>query len=328
MPTEVLRVSGKSPDPAAIRRAAEVLLAGGLVAFPTETVYGLGGLADDADAIARIYAAKGRPSNNPLIAHVRDETAAREIAGRWPAAASTLAKAFWPGPVTLVVPRGPTIPRSLTAGLEKMAIRVPNHPVALALLSAVERPIAAPSANPSMHLSPTRAEHVVKGLEGRVDLVLDAGPCEIGIESTVVDVSDDPPRVLRPGSLSIDDLARVVPAIVGAGHAVASGPRASPGLDARHYAPNARLLVLDREALHEVLRDADPMTAVITRGVACGHRFERTLPDDAAGYAAALFGTLHDLDDAGATTILLEAVPSDARWDGIRDRVARASVPR
>jgi L-threonylcarbamoyladenylate synthase len=324
--TEVLRVSATAPDPDAIRRAASVILEGGLVAFPTETVYGLGALADDADSIAKIYAAKGRPAHNPLIAHVPGEAEAQAIAGSWPAAASTLARALWPGPLTLVVPRGAGIPRALSAGLEKMAIRAPNHPVALALLRAVGRPVAAPSANPSMQLSPTRAEHVVKGLGGRIDLVLDAGPCALGIESTVVDVTSDPPVILRPGSLSIADLAPFAPGIRMTRGPRVPGPQLSPGMDAKHYAPRARVVITTRAEIRDAIGTSAKPVGLVTRGSSLGHAPEKTLPSDAMAYAAGLFDALHALDDEGVATIVVEALPDEPSWAAVRDRLERASA--
>ena len=326
MATEVIQVSATDPDANVIRHAADVLLRGGLVAFPTETVYGLGGLADDPEIIAKIYAAKGRPAHNPLIAHVAGEAEARAIGGAWPETAAKLARAFWPGPLTLVVPRGAGIPRALSSGLDKMAIRAPNHPVALALLRAVGRPIAAPSANLSMQLSPTRAEHVVKALDGRIDLVLDAGPSAIGLESTVVDATANPPLVLRPGMLSLEDLQRVIPGMRFDARRIDRGPRLSPGMDHKHYAPRAKLVIVPTFALANAIAEARQPVALVSRGHAMGHALERSLPADAMGYAAALFDALHSLDDAGAQTIVLESVPDEPSWAAIRDRLDRASA--
>jgi L-threonylcarbamoyladenylate synthase len=330
MHTTVLRIDPQHPDPSAIERAARVLLSGGLVAFPTETVYGLGALADDATTVARIYAAKGRPSHNPLIAHVPGEPEARRGAGSWPEAAARLARAFWPGPLTLVVPRGPTIPAVLSAGLDTMALRAPRHPVALALLRAVGRPVAAPSANLSTQLSPTRAEHVLKGLDGRIEMVLDAGPCPLGIESTVVDVTRDPPQVLRPGSLGVEELAAVLPEVLGPDLTPAQEgtPRSSPGLERKHYAPRARLVLAPRGDLLAVVERVEAPVGVVTRGapLGLGGTHERTLPADPAGYAATLFDALHALDDAGCRTIVVEAVPLDPAWTAVRDRLDRASA--
>jgi L-threonylcarbamoyladenylate synthase len=330
MKATVLPIDPRSPDAGVIEHAARVLLRGGLVAFPTETVYGLGALADQPETIQKIYAAKGRPAYNPLIAHVPDENAARIYAESWPEAASHLAKAFWPGPLTLVVPRGNQIPPELSAGLGTVALRAPRHPVALALLRAVGRPIAAPSANPSNELSPTRAEHVVKGLGDRVDLILDAGPCALGIESTVVDVSHVPAVILRPGSLGLADLRTILAPIV------ATSPptepegkqRPSPGLDRRHYAPRATLRIAERSELLALVQRAPRPVGLATLGVPMSLHgvHERTLPDDPVLYAAALFDTLHALDDAGCRTIALEAVPTGPGWEAVRDRLARASA--
>src|SRR4051794_39087740 len=197
--TTVLALHAIPPDPADVAVAAAVLHRGGLVAFPTETVYGLGANALDAAAVARIFAAKGRPATNPLIVHVAAAEHVWSVAADWPAVAARLAERFWPGPLTLVLPKAAAVPDAVTAGGPTVAVRVPAHPVALALLRAAGVPLAAPSANRSTELSPTTAGHVLHGLGGRIDLVLDAGPTAGGIESTVLDVTTNPPRLLRPG---------------------------------------------------------------------------------------------------------------------------------
>ncbi len=204
------RVDPQRPDEATIARAAEILRGGGLVAFPTETVYGLGANALDPAAVDRIYAAKGRPSFNPLIVHVADADHVLDVAAAWPDNAERLARAFWPGPLTLVLPKRPEVPSSVTAGLDTVAVRVPSHPVARALLVAAGIPIAAPSANRSSEVSPTTGAHVEKSLGDAVDLILDAGPTLVGIESTVVDLTFDPPAILRPGIITREDLALVI----------------------------------------------------------------------------------------------------------------------
>ena len=198
METVVLKVDSHSPDAAAIRRAAAVIRAGGLVAFPTETVYGLGANGLDAAAVARIFEAKGRPATNPVILHVSDASEVLNVAADWPETAAQLAAAFWPGPLTLVVPKADRVPSIVTAGGPTVAVRCPNHRVALALIREAGVPIAAPSANRSTELSPTRAEHVLKSLNGRIDLLLDGGPCSGGIESTVVDATGDMPARASP----------------------------------------------------------------------------------------------------------------------------------
>lgn len=244
----LLTLDPEHPERAPIEEAAALIRAGGLVAFPTETVYGLGANALNPEAIERIFAAKGRPAYNPLIAHAADVAAARALSADWSSAAERLAEAFWPGPLTLVVPKRPEIPARLTAGLPTVALRVPRHPVASALLRAAGVPIAAPSANPFTRLSPTLASHVTKGLGDRVDLVLDAGPASLGIESTVVDVSGERPVLLRPGSISARALEEVLgEPLANAGTLAGEMPRPGPGMVAKHYSPRARLLLLPDE---------------------------------------------------------------------------------
>lgn len=320
--------------PSSIAEAVALLREGELVAFPTETVYGLGGRALDPAHVARIFAAKGRPSSHPLIAHVPSADEARELCrgGSLGAAGVALAEAFWPGPLTLVVERAAHVPRELTGGADSVALRVPRHPAALALLRALGEPLAAPSANRFQSLSPTRAEHVVRSLGAEVRLVLDGGPCREGIESTVVDVRTDTPRVLRLGALSLEMLRRVCPR---AALAEPSAPsrdelRASPGLDPKHYAPRARLVLVERQALAEAVRHAEgergrPVGVLVLGPFDArdGVKVER-LPEDAEGYAHGLFAALHRLDDEVAT-IVVERVPDDAAFDAVRDRLARAS---
>ena len=234
---------------AAYAESARVLRAGGLVAFPTETVYGLGARAFDERALARIFEAKGRPVHHPLIVHVEDEDQARTLAATWPEHAARLARAFWPGPLTLVVDRADAVPASVAGGAASVALRAPAHAVARGLLAALGEPIAAPSANRYQGLSPTIVAHVIKELGERVDLVLDGGPCEAGIESTVVDVRSASPRVLRPGALGLAELRAVVPDLRLRGGSAGSGERrASPGMDERHYAPRARLVLAPNRA--------------------------------------------------------------------------------
>ncbi len=331
----VLTLDPREPDPGAVAQAARVLLAGGLVALPTETVYGLAGLADDAAAVARIDAAKGRPASNPLIAHASGTQAARALAARWPEAARALAEAFWPGPLTLVVPRAPHLPAALSAGLDSVAVRVPAHPVALAVLAAVGRPLAAPSANPAGRLSPTRAEHVLAGLGERVDLVLDAGPAPIGIESSVVDTRGERARLLRPGSLSLQQLRAVWPEIDAPDGTRDAQPAASPGMGSSHYAPRARLSVLGpAEWAREVGKAGEPPPGTALLGLLEEGRGgeevsrRRFLPREPGAYAAALYGALHELDALGVDRIWVEAPPDCPEWDAVRDRLTRAAALR
>lgn len=341
----VLRVDPYSPEAAALRPAVEALRQGRLVAFPTETVYGLGAHAMDPAAVGRIYAAKGRPGNNPLIVHAATAGAARELAAEWPPAAAALAEAFWPGPLTLVVPRAPGLPDAVTAGLNSVGLRVPSHPVAQTLLAEAGIPVAAPSANRSTQLSPTTAEHVIRGLGDRVDVIVDGGACPVGIESTVVSVATPVPTILRPGSITQDQLAEVLGIVVSAaGGAVRPGEALpSPGQMERHYAPRATLRVIEpgeesvlvfvqSGALVNPMplqlggRSYDASTAVLTRGPAeyPGARTVR-MPDDPRAYAAALYSTLHELDETGVERILVERVPEGPEWDAVHDRLRRAS---
>ncbi len=296
-------------------RAAELIRGGGLVAFPTETVYGLGANALDAHAVDRIFWAKGRPSTSPLIVHVDSVEMARSLVLDWPASAETLARRFWPGPLTLVLPKHPSIPDIVTAGLGTVGIRIPAHPIALDLIRRAGVPIAAPSANPFTRLSPTTAEHVRESLGGVVDLVLDGGPTRVGIESTVLSLAVSPPQLLRPGMVSQAEIEALIGPVELAGR-LENGAHASPGRHRTHYSPRTRLLVVkDGETL-------PPGRGVyLTRGPAGSVR----MPGDAASYAAALYDTLHRLDSEGWEWIAVEELPVAPEWSAIADRLRRAS---
>ena len=332
MRTEVIRVDPVHPASSDVVRAAETLARGGLVVLPTETVYGLGALADDAVAAARIFEAKGRPAYNPLIVHVASVAEARALASSWPESAQRLARMCWPGPVTVVVPRDRSrVPDVVAAGGATVAIRMPAHPVALAVLRALRRPVAAPSANRFQSLSPTTAAHVLKGLDGRVDLVLDAGPCDHGIESTVVDCSGDVATVLRYGALPLAALRDVLGDVRVRDVQVEEGVEAlpSPGMVRKHYAPRARLVVARGDAIEDAVRSLGRSVGVVTHRAhefAVNPREVCVLPDDAKGYGAGLFAALHRLDDAGCDAIVVEAVPDDEAWSAVRDRLARAEA--
>ncbi|MGZ3405201.1 MAG: L-threonylcarbamoyladenylate synthase [Polyangia bacterium] len=310
-------------DDAAIARAAQLLLAGELVAFPTETVYGLGGLALDRASLAKIFRAKGRPPTHPLIAHVRDAAEAAALSSRWDARAQALAERFWPGPLTLVVPRAATVPAELSGGKPTVAVRSPAHPVAQALLARVGQPLAAPSANRYQSLSPTTAAHVAHAFGDELALILDGGPCAAGLESTVLDLTVSPPAVLRPGALPLEALRALVPDVVVAGGAVGDeADRHSPGQDPIHYAPRAPLRLGSRkEAL------AATGAALVLRGRGEPARPDAiVLPDDPVGYGRALYATLHALDDAGAAAIVVELPPDDEAWLAVADRLRRAAA--
>jgi L-threonylcarbamoyladenylate synthase len=332
----LLAVDPRCPERGPLAEAARVLRAGGLVAFPTETVYGLGALALDERALARLYEAKGRPTHHPLIAHAESEAQARALAQSWPEAATRLARAFWPGALTLVVQRAAHVPAAVAGGAASIAVRVPSHPVARALLAVIEEPLAAPSANRYQGLSPTTAAHVMKELGDRVDLVLDGGPCDAGIESTVVDVRGHPPRVLRPGAVGVEALIAVAPDLQTIHHDPAAGERrASPGMDARHYAPRALLLLAPTrdEAVSMARGLAEkgdrPVGLVVRRpseGQASPRLLEKVLPGEPSDYARLLFATLHDLDDEGVYAIVVQAVPDEPAWWAVADRLARGST--
>jgi len=332
----VIVVDPSAPDPDAIAQAVLVLHGGGLVAFPTETVYGLGARALDASAVARVFAAKGRPPAHPLIAHVLDERQARDLAAAWPAQASRLAGALWPGPLTMVVDRAEHVPAAVAGGAGSIAVRAPSHPVARALISGLGEAVAAPSANRYQGLSPTIAAHVVKELGDAVDLVLDGGPCDAGVESTVVDLRGGLMRVLRPGAVNLARLRELGPLQMAVETAHEGDPRASPGMDARHYAPRARLLLVETwekarriavglascgQRVGLVVHDARETTA------RPGPLAVRLLPHDPAEYARLMYRTLHELDDAGVDVIVAQAVPEGEAWCAVADRLRRGASP-
>ncbi len=332
MQTEVLTVDPQTPDAALIARAAEVLRRGGLVAFPTETVYGLGANALDADAVRRIFEVKGRPANNPIIVHVAEVEPARQLVADWPAAAERLAGRFWPGPLTLVLPRRDIIPDGVTAGGPTVAVRMPAHPVALALIRAAGVPVAAPSANRSTQLSPTLAEHVLHGLQGRIDLVLDGGPTSGGLESTVLDLTS-PPRVLRPGLVSMTELEAILGPVGRPDVAPdVAAPLPSPGVLPRHYAPRTPLeCVADGARRAKELLEAGLRVGQLALAGSSG--LERSgattvvMPAEASAYAASLYATLHALDALGLDRIVVDLPPNGEEWLAVRDRLRRASAP-
>jgi len=287
-------------DPVA--HAAELLRAGKLVAIPTETVYGLAANALDECAVQRIFEAKGRPFSSPLIVHVSDLAMARELALEWSPMADALARRFWPGPLTIIVPKSERVPGIVTSGLSSVALRMPAHPLALAVIAAANVPLAAPSANRFTQLSPTTAQHVRDGLGDGADFVLDGGPCGVGIESTVLSLAGPVPRILRPGMVSRTQIEDVIgPVEVGAGEE-------SPGQHPKHYSPRTRVVVGD--------------SPVEGRGVRLD---SGNMPRDAAGYAERLYGKLHELDQRGYDWIAIELPPDRPEWAGVRDRIIRAA---
>lgn len=344
--TVVVPVDPLDPDPGAIGRAAACLKAGGLVAFPTETVYGLGAHALDRGAVMRIFEAKGRPSTDPLIVHVSSVIQARALSARFPPTAEALAARFWPGPLTLVLPKSTVVPSEVTAGLASVALRVPSHPVALALLVAAGVPVAAPSANLFSRPSPTQASHVLADLDGRIDMVLDGGATTVGVESTVLDLSTDVLRLLRPGGVSreaiVDVLGNNIP-LEEAGP-VQAGPQPSPGLLERHYSPRTPLTAYegDGSRVRERMR-ADVLAAQVegrdvglllfdedrALGEITGVLMARSLgPATNLEIAATrLYAALRELDGSGADVILAHGF-DDVRGLGaaLRDRLRRAAA--
>jgi L-threonylcarbamoyladenylate synthase len=301
-----------------IDKAAHILRDGGLVAFPTETVYGLGADATSDRAVARVYEAKGRPSFNPLIVHLTSLAAAERL-GHFPTGARLLAETFWPGPLTLVLPRRDACPVSLlaSAGLASLALRVPAHPMAQTLLAAVARPIVAPSANPSGRVSPTTAGHVRAGLGAKVDLILDGGPSAVGVESTIVGFLGDDPELLRPGGIAREAVENVLGRKLVAGAAM-NAPVA-PGQLASHYAPRAPLR-LDAKA-------ARPGEVFLGFG-ASGGDHNLSASGDLVEAAANLFRMLHDLDESDTKAIAVAPIPHRGLGEAINDRLRRAAAPR
>ncbi len=319
--TEIVRA-----DEQAIARASEILKGQGLVAFPTETVYGLGADASSPRATAKIYAAKGRPSFNPLIAHVVDLAAALREA-RLPPPAVRLAEIFWPGPLTLVAHAAPegSVCELARAGLETVALRVPAHPVALALLRAFGGPIAAPSANVSGHVSPVTAQHVADDLSEKVDMILDGGRTPAGLESTIVSFVDDVPRLLRPGAIARSDIESVL------GRELASLSRGdedilAPGMTASHYAPNARLRLNARD-LEEGEAGLD-FGGVLTKAAGSNLVLDLSAQGDLVEAAANLFAHLRALDARGVSRVAVAPVPLSGLGEAINDRLQRAASPR
>jgi L-threonylcarbamoyladenylate synthase len=314
----------------------KVIREGGLVAFPTETVYGLGADAASGAAVRKIFAAKGRPATNPLIVHVADESIARRYAARWPVDASRLAGAFWPGPLTLVLPKTEQIVSEATAGLQSVALRVPSHPLALQLLRAFNGPVAAPSANQSGRVSPTTAQHVRKELGDRVDLILDGGPCEVGIESTVLDMTGSQPRILRLGGVSRGQIEALIgPVAEAASDAVAGQAFMSPGMQPVHYSPRTPMFRFDGEAssfLNEWERYHPGERAVVLAIGGLNNAPETyffeviVMAADPDEYAQTLYATLHTTDGRGFAAILVQMPPAEPAWAAIRDRLKRASI--
>jgi L-threonylcarbamoyladenylate synthase len=340
--TEWIAVDRLAPEPDRIRRAADCILNGGLVAFPTETVYGLGANAQDPAAVRRIYSAKGRPFHDPLIVHLASMDGLDSVATDIPTVVRELGGRFWPGPLTLILPRNPYLPAEVSAGLETVAVRVPSHPVARALLAASGVPIAAPSANRFGHTSPTLARHVREDLDGRIDLILDGGPTDWGVESTILDPLSDPPVLLRPGGVTLPELEAIF------GTVRIARPRelvdASPGRQPRHYAPNVLLILCpgdDPEQIAASVSETAQRLAAENKRIgilAATEVFTRLKPPDvpllctdlgpfadARRISRRLFSGLRELEKAGVDVILAHRVPPEGLGAAINDRLTRAA---
>ena len=356
--TEVIRVAVDDPDRAAIDRAAACLRNGGLVAFPTETVYGLGVDALNREAVRRLFAAKQRPPTDPLIVHVGSFDLLSSLVSHVPDSARVLSQRFWPGPLTLILSRSSRVPDEVTAGLPTVAVRVPLHPVARALIDAAGVPVAAPSANLFSRPSPTRASHVVEDLDGRIDLIIDGGPTTIGVESTVLDLTTDTPTVLRPGAVTIEMLREAIGHVLtgfgirdsGFGDSGLEGrSMPSPGMLEKHYSPRALLTLFEGDsgavipALVAAARTAstegksvgviaaeEDRTALASLVETDSHVLVRILGsrDTPGAVASTLYATLREIDAAGADVILVRGFPDHGLWTAIQDRLRRAAAGR
>jgi L-threonylcarbamoyladenylate synthase len=314
----------------AVDRAAELLRRGEVVALPTETVYGLAVNALNATAVSRIFELKGRPAHNPIIVHVSDIAMAKACVREWPPMADKLSRAFWPGPLTVVLPRANTIPDIVTASGPTVGIRWPSHPLMHAVIKACGFPLAAPSANPSGQVSPTSAEHVLKFFGEEIPLIVDGGASQVGIESTVLDLTTYPPTILRPGIIHAESLV----AVTGELSDAAEMPKAlkSPGMLLKHYSPKAKLIVAEwsnEEDLRARLATLPERAHVIAHSrIPLNYPANRIsiIPHDPEAYARAIYAELHRCDEAGAEVILVEAVPTSAQWKAIADRLRRAAA--
>jgi len=310
-----------------IRRAAAILRAGGIVAFPTETVYGLGANALDAEAVGKIFAAKGRPATNPIIVHIADMRQF-ELVAIVSDEAAALAAHFWPGPLTLVLPKTGEVPDIVTASGPTVGVRMPRHPVALQLIREADLPIAAPSANRSERISPTRAQHVANSLGRAVDLILDGGSCAVGIESSVLDLASDPPRILRPGIIGAAEIEEVLGRQL-AQPGESQGISRSPGRRPRHYAPRHPVQILNADVIESAAQAQEYVFLVYSdqAATATADAVRIVLPADPSGYATGLYHALHTLDSTPtAQSIIVEEPPPNPEWAAIRDRLRRAAA--
>ena len=332
--TRVVTVETAEQFRSAAEQAVQLLKAGEVVALPTETVYGLAANAFDEKAVERIYEVKGRPAHNPVIVHVSSLNMARECVANWTQPAEKLAQQFWPGPLTIVLPRTVRIPDIVVAGGNTVGVRFPLHPFMRKVIEACAFPLAAPSANVANQLSPTTAQHVSEQLGGKIPMIVDAGPTSVGIESTVVDLSEKRPRILRPGMISAEQIARTLGVELENGSNQTAELR-SPGLLKRHYSPRARLMIAswkspnELRALTEATGERSEVIHILTYDqIPEANPFGRVaiIPNDADAYARAIYAELHRSDDLGAKLIIVERPPAGPEWEGIHDRLKRASA--
>ncbi|HUA66286.1 MAG TPA: L-threonylcarbamoyladenylate synthase [Alphaproteobacteria bacterium] len=334
MHTEILTAHTPDLFQRTVRRAAELLRGGEVVALPTETVYGLAANALDTAAVEKIFRVKGRPAHNPIIVHAASLEMAKRCVADFPALAERLAKAFWPGPLTLVLPRARAIPDIVTAGGQTVGIRWPSHPLIQAVIRECDFPLAAPSANLSNQVSPTNAGHVHKQLNGKIAAIVDGGQATVGIESSVLDLTVSPPEILRPGMIHRDSLAAAGFPVANAGTFADTASLKSPGRLKKHYAPKAKLLLLnwrDDSELKNKIQNSKLKTQqchiIAHARIPSPDPFARVcvIPHDAEAFARAIYAELHHCEDEGAEAIVVEAPPDAPEWSGITDRLRRAS---
>ncbi|MCH2146966.1 MAG: threonylcarbamoyl-AMP synthase [Phycisphaerales bacterium] len=307
-----------NPTQSSIQEAAETLRGGGVVAFPTETVYGLGCDTFNETGIQKVYDLKGRPKNNPTIAHIHDVSVVSQLTNHWDEKCDLLAKHFWPGPLTIIVPKNNAVPSAACGGFDTIAIRMPNHRVALSLLAEVGGPLSAPSANPSGYISPTTAIHVEQSFGGGVT-VIDGGPCDCGIESTVLSLVGVP-TVLRPGSVSLASLAKLLP------ETKLSEPAAqtdSPGTASAHYSPHTKTTLVGSDSINSISNPDVIVVSIVGTPRITKHAF--VMPNCPKGYASKMYATLREADAIGAHEILIETPPSTPEWNAVLNRLLRAT---
>lgn len=331
METSLIQINAEHPQEEVLEQAASIIRRGGLVAFPTETVYGLGADAMNEQAVQKIFRAKGRPADNPLIVHVNSRAMLLRVTLEVSDKAEILIRKFWPGPLTLVLRRKPEVAPTVSAGLETIAARMPNHPIALALIEKADTPVAAPSANTSGKPSPTSAAHVLRDLEGRIEMILDGGATDIGIESTVLDVTGEVPLILRPGWVTREMIAETIGEVR---QAISEDEwKRSPGTRYRHYSPRARVILLENasgELIHQLCTDLLKTESIglisKTPVFIDDSRFAAILlADSAADYARRIYSALRELDEKNPSVIVIEGISDEGEGAAVMDRLKRAA---